>query len=315
MKCNQCGAENPHGALFCASCGSPLRRKESLDREPLPAGHTVPCRICGVENLSADRYCRSCGGELRGFHAKHRSHQRHHSREKRREARLRGLHFRWTPATIAIVLIGGVVVFIGFMELAVKKPPLPPVRFIETRSGDSVLEATVYQVASKFVCSCGTCGEKPLETCTCDRAAQERQFIRTALQAGQTLEQVIAAVDATYGWMKPEYAAMYDSASTIKNRLNAAAGANVGQRPVAPLVAGKGLHATIATVADSAEIYSYFRCPCGQCSVEELKDCTCTHPRGAKEVKAFVRAKIAEGTYTIAQIVEIIAAAYGGRKF
>jgi hypothetical protein len=70
----------------------------------------------------------------------------------------------------------------------------------------------------------------------------------------------------------------------------------------------------IGTAFDREEIFSQFRCPCGQCKIEELKDCSCDHPRGAKEVKAFVDRKIAEKKYTVAQIIVQRDNQCGGRK-
>lgn len=71
----------------------------------------------------------------------------------------------------------------------------------------------------------------------------------------------------------------------------------------------------IATAADRIEIFSRFKCPCGQCGIDELKDCGCAHPRGATEVKSFVDQKIAENKYTIAQITKQVEDKYGGKKF
>ncbi len=307
MKCHECGTSNPDGALFCASCGVKLEKQPSL--KPM-----IDCPICGVKNVANEKYCMACGAELRRHHGKHHGAHSHQSKRNKKREQRRGVRFKWTPATIAIVLIGGVVAFIGFMELVVKKEPPPPPDFVEIKTNDPRLEAKVKDVASKFICSCGTCGEKPLETCTCNTAAEERQFIRNYLQAGQTPEQVITAVTNTYGWLKPEFAAMYDSANAIKTRLNTAA-ANQTQGVFTPLTGKKDGGNKIVEVTDSDEIYSHFRCPCGQCGMDELKDCTCKHPRGATEVKAFVQSKIAEGKYTVAQVMDEVEAKYGSRKF
>ena len=49
---------------------------------------------------------------------------------------------------------------------------------------------------------------------------------------------------------------------------------------------------TKATISDKLTIYSTFNCPCGRCGIDELKDCNCEHPGGAKEIKRFVDEKI-----------------------
>ncbi|MEO8168939.1 MAG: cytochrome c-type biogenesis protein CcmH, partial [bacterium] len=267
-----------------------------------------------IENIANDKFCMACGAELRRHHAKHHGHQSHQSKQNKKKGKYNARRFRWTPARVAVAVIVGVLGFISFMELGVKNEPPPPQPFVETKTNDPKLEAKVMDVASKFICSCGTCGEKPLETCSCDKAAEERQLIRNYLQAGQTPEQVIGAVLNTYGWLKPEFAATYDSANSIKTRLNTTA-ANRPQDVFTPLEAKTNPAKKIAAITDSDEIYSHFRCPCGQCGMDELKDCTCKHPRGATEVKAFVQSKIAEGKYTIAQIMDELEAKYGSRKF
>ena len=49
MHCSVCGQENPEGARFCASCGSPLERT---------------CPSCGA-SLPADAgFCPACGTKL-----------------------------------------------------------------------------------------------------------------------------------------------------------------------------------------------------------------------------------------------------------
>ncbi len=329
MKCHECGIANPEGALFCANCGAGLVHKDSqravddpTRREQSTSGgtqsspkHTTDCPICGAENSSNDRYCMACGAEVRRRHVRRPKHQSHQSNQNRRNSNYGMRRFKWTPATISAVIIGGVLGFVGFIELVKEKPPAPPPPFVETKTNDAKLEAMVLDVASKFICSCGTCGEKPLDTCTCDKAAEERQFIRNYLRAGQGPDQIIAAVMKTYGWLKPEFAAKYDSTNEIKSRLSSVAAAKETQSAITPLAAKQNDANKVATISDADQIYSHFRCPCGQCGVDELKDCTCKHPRGANEVKSFVQTKITEGKFTVAQIVHVVDAKYGGKKF
>jgi len=149
----------------------------------------------------------------------------------------------------------------------------------------------------------------------CNTAVEERQFIRNCLQAGQTPEQVIAAVNSTFGWLKPEFATQYDS---LAHKTHQPSKRPVPTRsesvPLKSLSQQSG-EVKLATTADRMEILTHFQCPCGQCGVDELKDCSCDHPHGAKEVKAFVDGKIAEGKYTVAQLIEQVERLYGARKF
>jgi len=61
-------------------------------------------------------------------------------------------------------------------------------------------------------------------------------------------------------------------------------------------------------------ITEQFKCPCGQCNIEELKECNCNHPRGATEVKGFITNKINENIYTVDQIIDMVNKTYGGKK-
>src|SRR5947207_15836013 len=49
INCGACGTENPSGAHFCMSCGSPLARS---------------CPSCGTEAPAQARFCPACGTAL-----------------------------------------------------------------------------------------------------------------------------------------------------------------------------------------------------------------------------------------------------------
>lgn len=58
------------------------------------------------------------------------------------------------------------------------------------------------RIASRFVCSCGTCGEKRLDICTCETAQQERAFILDQLRQGRSEAEAADAVNRKYGGLK-----------------------------------------------------------------------------------------------------------------
>ena len=70
-------------------------------------------------------------------------------------------------------------------------------------SWDSSLDSQgVLQVASRFKCACGGCGELPLDECRCDMpggAKEEKTFIRDELLAGLSVDQVADLVEKKYG--------------------------------------------------------------------------------------------------------------------
>ncbi len=214
------------------------------------------------------------------------------------------------------MIIAGAALLIYVVTPRSNVKPFATSQVIETRSPDPAIEAKTMEIAGKFVCSCGTCGEQPLDVCTCPTAIQERQIIRNYLQMGRQPSEVIVALNRSFGWIKPEFAGLVgDSTSTLRSdlptlSLKQSSVPGILEQKAAALVRDK----EIAKPADRLEILARFRCPCGQCSIDELKDCDCAHPRGAKEVKAFVDARIREGSLTVAQIVDIVNSRYGGKK-
>lgn len=311
MVCTECGCENKDDALFCARCGSNLSDAR-IKR------HSRKCEECGYDNLPDGKYCASCGAELRRhqygpppWHGRHAQPRQQTKRERRVNTRL-----KWHPGLVGVVMVVGIVAVIFTVERFVVKKPSAPARTVETRSSDVTVEAQVQTIASKFICSCGTCGEEPLDKCTCKRAVDERQFIRNYLELGQKPEQVILALNTRYGWIKPQFASLAGDSAAMKT---AAVKSNLARsRPevsLPPITFQEPARADPpAAAADRERIFSRFQCPCGQCQVDELRDCGCRHPRGAREVKAFVDARIGENKYTVAQVIEMVAAKYGGKK-
>lgn len=218
---------------------------------------------------------------------------------------------------MGLLIIGGVTIFLALPYITVNPPgrKSQTVPLIEQRSGDPELEARVLQIASKFICSCGTCGEQPLDICTCNRAVEERQFIRNNLQGGQSDEQIIAGLNSLFGWMKPEFVARSDSLARPRSPSAKLTLPKQNRNPLFSFATKVAVNNKIATTADRVEIFSHFTCACGQCSIDELKECECNHPRGAQEVKAFVDERIREAKYTVAQLISDVERKYGSRKF
>lgn len=308
MNCQECSTTNKDDAKFCSNCGAELHGAESH--------HTLKrCFHCGFENAREARFCANCGIEMKRPH--HQPTQKHHQeqkppkeREKRVDTRL-----KWNPALAVLLIIGGVTIFLALPFITDKPPGRKPQPLVEQRSSNPTIEARVMEIASKFICSCGTCGEQPLDVCTCERAVEERQFIRNYLQAGQTNEQIIAVLNTTFGWIKPEFASLVGSTNPkagISTKLDVPKQSENNILSLASKISG---NAKLATTADRIEIFSRFKCPCGQCGIDELKDCNCNHPRGAQEVKAFVDERIREAKYTVAQLISDVERKYGSRKF
>ncbi|MBF8295268.1 MAG: hypothetical protein HW389_1813, partial [Bacteroidetes bacterium] len=290
--------------------------------------HLRTCPACDFRNKPDSIYCGGCGARQRSHYDEHRRRHEQHRKQSRGKAQHNERKSRFHPLLVGSLIVGGVILLVLALDsktgIQEQERPIP---VVESKSTDPALETEVLDVASQFICSCGTCGEQALDVCSCNTAVEERQYIRTSLQSGQSVDQVAVAVGDKFGWVKPEFSARIDSlARKSGRRINATAGSGVTKPGELRIPDKKEIGFSefplsqsgttkIATTADRDVIFSKFKCPCGQCGVDELKECGCSHPRGATEVKSFVDEKIAEKKHTIAQVIKEVENKYGGRKF
>lgn len=92
------------------------------------------------------------------------------------------------------ILIVGVIIGVSFNSKEAQEVtnyPKEPVYSIATAD-----------IASQFVCSCGSCGEKDLDICTCPTAKSTKEFIEMNLNNGASIADVIELVKAAYGHYK-----------------------------------------------------------------------------------------------------------------
>ena len=66
----------------------------------------------------------------------------------------------------------------------------------------TALDPAVARVAARFACSCGTCGEKRLDICSCETAQAERAFIHDQLRNGRSEAEAAEALNKEYGGLK-----------------------------------------------------------------------------------------------------------------
>ncbi|GIK61874.1 MAG: zinc-ribbon domain-containing protein [Ignavibacteriota bacterium] len=322
MICNSCGVNNKEENKFCINCGDELIVAENTSGND--------CPNCGAENDEENKFCISCGhqlnknaGQRKNFaeqskavtstgkkgKSKKQLHRESKGSFKRKQARkfsgLKNLKLLWI--TVGVVL-GSVILATSFdLIFRPQTKDIP----VEIKSSNPVVEAKVFEIASKFVCSCGTCNEESLEVCTCGRAVEERQFIRDYLEQNQKSEDIVVAVANKYGWLKAEFASAFNvDASKVWNPNQLQISNNI----IPPISPAPATSNNKATISDRYTIYSAFNCPCGQCRIDELKDCNCPHPNGAKEVKKFIDEKINENKYSVNDIIDFVDKKYGGKK-
>lgn len=317
MKCNNCSTENDNNSNFCINCGNKLE-KEKINSEKF-------CSNCGNKKNENDRFCVNCGTkfetekdsikivQVQSKQTRKKKHQPHkkYVQEKNFDLLTELKKHKFITAA-AIVILGYI-----FFQVIPKDPDYTisnnPIRQTQTNLplyGD--INSTFNQVASKFICSCGTCGELSLETCGCPSAKQEHNYINSLLSQNNTIDQTVIAVANKYGWLKSQYYPQYqvDKSKVWFGNVSQPTSNNISS---ANLI-GTPSSSLIATIADRSAIISQFECPCGQCNIKELAQCTCNHLNGAIEVKGFIDQKILDRNKTVEQIITEVSNKYGGRK-
>lgn len=191
-----------------------------------------------------------------------------------------------SPVIITLLIMAGTIAFVCFLIVLGQSLRTPPGAPLDVKSGDTRVESEVSSLAAEFICACGDCDGESLVECTCEAAQKARQAIRELVQAGRSRSDIIASVDRTFGGHK--------------------SGAGDGSANVS---------SPEKMAAARYEVLSHFRCPCGKCGMDNLAECECSHPRGAKEVRAFLDRKLAGGMESPSQLVAEIEKVYGAKKF
>lgn len=316
MRCNKCGKDNSTENKFCINCGAELKNQIMIDKSVCPS--------CGIQNLLSSNFCISCGESLvnekpsydrraltqtndhKKKNADNKKSTFHRSQKSKRELANK------TPWMKPLLIAVGVIAVTLMAVLALNslsKKDVDDQYPLETKSSNPLVEAEVFNIASKFVCSCGTCNEESLEVCKCGRAIEERQFIRDYVERNQKKEDIVFALASKYGFLKSQFAGGFKQVDKSKifetNQItipdNNLENINIGLNKA-------------ASVSDRVTIFSAFKCNCGQCGIDELKDCNCSHPKGAQEVKKFIDEKISTNKYTVQDVIELVNSKYGGKK-
>ncbi len=196
MICNNCGSKNGNEARFCSQCGAELVR--NFGRY---------CASCGTHNEIDALFCSNCGAQLSDKTPKPEPVSIQEPSRQQRLRKNKGRHVSQNLTRsyfIAAVAAVGLIVFLVIISRQSNKTSVNEgqVAVVETKLQDPIMESKAMQTASDFYCSCGTCGDLSLDTCTCPTAVKEREFIRRMVKEGRNSEQIVAAVNKTWGHMK-----------------------------------------------------------------------------------------------------------------
>lgn len=314
MRCSKCNTENKASYKYCMECGLELNQTVNI----------LYCHECGSKNKFSNKFCMNCGSQLRkSVHDNKKNISNDNKRKKKSNIHnnsrrtspnfslLRAIKNHKVISTVAIIIFGYLVI-----QMFPSNSDHASSNYFNNLNTNNIpvnqyIDPGVREIASKFVCSCGNCGEEPLETCTCPTAKEERAYIKSLVYEKLSTDDIVTAVANKYGWLKSEYAAKYTVDKSkiwdAGNKQNSLDGLNNSNNI-------SNSTSQIATLSNRVTIISTFKCPCGQCFIDELLDCDCNHINGAQEVKGFIDNKIVEGKYTVAQIIEEVDKKYGGRK-
>lgn len=334
--CPECGAKNLTQNKFCIECGNKFLEDELFEEEIVDQ-REVYCRECGFENDEESAFCQMCGNQLKTETVKSNKWEsiptgkerketvqpqkkQHHipkreiysnSFDKSKKSYPQPLLSQIKPSWIALgVVVVSLLVYLVIKQSSAESLSADERQFpVERISSNPVIEKNVAEVASKFVCSCGTCNAEPLETCTCPTAVEEREMIRDYLQQSIANDKIVLAVANKYGWLKAEFASKY---KVEESKIYKAG--KTGTIKVPDQTFNNTFTSILASYVDKEQIYFSLKCPCGQCNIEELKECNCSHPGGAKEIKNFIDQKIAEQKYSVQQIIDEVDKTYKAKK-
>lgn len=184
--CPNCNNRIINDSRFCSNCGHSLE---------------IKCPKCNSALSFNMKYCKDCGTLLIPDLSIRQQKKLNINHNKKKKKQIQKSSNKIKIISAFIVLIGIILVF----QFSNDKQEDQHFSLNEIKSNDVFTELKVIEIASKFNCSCGTCGVTPLETCTCNTAIQERQYIRNALQNGQTSQKITEEIQNNYGSMKPEF--------------------------------------------------------------------------------------------------------------
>ena len=210
MKCHKCNTENSKENSFCTNCGFELIQNDN----------SVSCYNCGTENENTNNFCVKCGSILTQKHNNH-SHNSPHKNRNKRSKRIRhnvnaqnnlNLFHEIKKHKIIVTAVLAVFVFLVFKSVPKTEEynnvKLPSQNNYNTTAANVNTDSRLTEIENKFVCSCGDCKDS-LEICNCDKANEERSFIKEKLDKKISEDGIIVALANKYGMLKGKYEAKY----------------------------------------------------------------------------------------------------------
>ncbi len=168
------------------------------------------CKECGFQNKLRKgnaKYCTNCGTPLYEQKTIKKHSVRNLNKRRSRSRKSMNILASQNSFSVKKLWYGAALVIGAFLIFSISvsnshKTSLRNQNIVERKSQNLMLEAKVFDIASKFACACGGCDEDPLDKCKCDFADEEREFIRTNLENLNSDDATIEAVNKKYGGLK-----------------------------------------------------------------------------------------------------------------
>ena len=165
------------------------------------------CKECDFQNKHLKgnaKYCTNCGSPLfeQKVEKKYSEKKRNakHTRQRSFNNPSKGLkNFSIAKLWYGVAVIIGAFIIFSISESNSNSLNSNTENIAERKSENLLLEAKVFDIASKFTCACGGCNEDPLDKCKCDFAMEERKYIRINLENLNSDEETIEALNKKYG--------------------------------------------------------------------------------------------------------------------
>ncbi len=109
---------------------------------------------------------------------------------------------RKNPNSLPMIIGGILLISIGVLIGTIMSYITPSSAATNAASEPILYNSEVIDIASHFLCSCGSCGDKDLVTCSCDTAVREKNFIQDLIQKGYEKEAIITTVETMFGKKK-----------------------------------------------------------------------------------------------------------------
>ena len=210
MKCQKCHTENNKENKFCTAYGSEL----------IQNNNTITCFHCGTENETSNNFCVKCGNDLKQKHNNHSPSSSNKDRNKRSKrirhnmTQHKNLNLFREVKKHKIVVTTVLALFVFLIFKAVPKTEsynnsrLPSQNNYNTLAANVNTDSRVTEIANKFVCSCGECTDS-LEICNCNKAMEERNYIKKELDKNISEDGIVISVANKYGMLKSKYEKKY----------------------------------------------------------------------------------------------------------